>query len=127
MTQSRLVVILLSSCLLAACSVTPGKNAHRNSESSHAIAIYRDVAGVVQGIRSQPGDTTLFIQLDDIPAFIGPSGRPEPISKMTLPFRVDSNESAGLKVGDRITFDAQVDWDAATPGTARNIRNSQLR
>jgi hypothetical protein len=127
MTQSRVMVILLSSCLLAACSVTSGKNAPRNSESGHAITIYRDVAGVVQGFGSQPGDTTLFIQLDDIPSFVGPSGRPERISKMTLPFRVNSNALAGLKVGDRITFDAEVDWDAATPGTARNIRNSQLR
>jgi hypothetical protein len=127
MTQSRIMVIALFACLLAACSVAPGNNAPRNSESSHAIALYHDVAGVVQGVGSQPGDTTLFIQLDDIPAFVGPSGRPERVSKMTLPFRVDNNGATGLNVGDRIIFDAAVDWDTAIPGTVRNIRHSQLR
>jgi len=127
MTHSRITFILLSSCLLVACSVTSGKKAPWNSESSHAVSLYRDVTGIVQGVGSNPGGTTLFIQLNDIPAFVGPSGRPERISKMTLPFRVDSNGSAGLKVDDRITFDLEVDWDAATPGTVRNIRNSQSR
>jgi hypothetical protein len=127
MTQSRVLVILLFACLLAACSVAPGKNAPRNSDSSHSIALYRDIVGVVQGVGSQPGDTTLFIQLDDIPAFVGPSGRPERVSKMTLPFRVDSKGATRPKVGDRVIFDAEVDWDAATPGTVRNIRNSKLR
>ena len=87
--------------------------------SGQTVRVYRQVGGIVQSL---PANGTMFLQIEDIADFTGPNGHHERISKLVLPFRVEERNASGLKVGDRIACDLEVDWDVATPGRVLQIR-----
>jgi hypothetical protein len=87
---------------------------------------YQRASGIVRSVPA-PGEALMFIEVDDITGFKGPGGQSESISKMTLPFRVAGNNVTHVHVGDRIVFDVEVDWDAATPGRILDLRPAPAR
>src|SRR5262245_59137612 len=94
-----LVLILMFAGFATACS-SSGSGSAPQSESGQAVHQYKHVSGVVQGLPAGQTNATLFIQINEIPDFVGPDGRTQQVSRMTLPFHVEPSAASGLKVGD---------------------------
>lgn len=126
MRCTRAWALVSALCAITACSSSSGPRASRAPESNRAVYNYRQASGTVRSVPAA-SETLMFIQVDDIPGFKGPGGQSESISKMTLPFRIARNNATPVHAGDRIVFDVEVDWDAATPGRILDLRPAPAR
>lgn len=68
--------------------------------------------GEIKAIGETPeGDIT--IHHEAVPEFRNTLDKPEPMGSMTMPFEVKKGVSLeGLKAGDKVAFDWEVNWDA---------------
>ena len=114
----------LAASVTAGCGDGAGTNA-RTPVSAPGVSSYSKVTGTVQSAPADSGGPTMFVEVDDIPGFVGPNGAATPMVAMTLPFRIDSGLASGLSVGTHIVFDLEIDWDAATPGRIVRILSRQ--
>lgn len=108
--------VMLAVWASASCSTQTPSPASRAPETGGAVSVYRQATGVLASLPGATGDGIVFIHVDKIPEFTHPTGQVASLSPITLPFRFDGEVTSRLEVGKRITFDFEVDWDAALPG-----------
>ena len=116
----RTVLCLLVTVGLSGCTASRNGGGQR-ADLGRAVQQYKQVRATILGLPANQTDT-LVIQLGDIPGFVGPDGRTQPVSGMTLPFRIEASTSSPFNVGDAVEIDLEVDWDAVVPGRILSIR-----
>lgn len=75
------------------------------------------VRGILKALPDpETGAGSLRIRHEAIPDLVGQSGEIEGMDAMTMPFPVDAGvDLAGFAVGDAVSFELTVDWQAARP------------
>lgn len=71
------------------------------------------VRGVV--LRAATDGREWQIHHEALPEFVGIDGKVEPMDAMVMPFPIDAQVAGDLRVGDKIRFTFQVDWQGSPP------------
>jgi Cu/Ag efflux protein CusF len=93
----------------AGCGKTEGGGA---AATEKGVTHVYHMRGEIKALGTTPeGDIT--IHHEAVPEFRNTLDQVEPMGSMTMPFEVKKGVSLeGLKVGDKIAFDWEVNWDA---------------
>lgn len=107
--------VLLAILSLTACFFS-GK------EPAESIYRYEVRGRVARSIESGTTESTIWLQHEAIPDFVGITGEVEGMESMVMPFAVaDDLDLSSLEVGARVRFELTVDWSAAVPGRITRI------
>lgn len=109
MNTSPAAIITAAALALAAaaCSKQP-----EPSSTQKGITHVYHMRGIITAIGGSP-DGQITIHHEAVNDFRNTLDQPEPMNSMTMPFEVAKDVPLGdLKVGDKIAFDWEVNWDA---------------
>jgi Cu/Ag efflux protein CusF len=114
-TPAFFVLLLLFACSGGERDIS--ESSTQEKESGASLTRTFRVRGVIRQLpQADEAGTPLLVHHEAISDFVGLSGDVEPMAAMTMAFPIGSEVSLeGLAPGDKIVFDLEVDWSAATP------------